>query len=190
MSATHDHTAAWTRLDVSEGLGLGALIAETAGFRLEGSEVVADRQERYSSRFTVVTDLAWKTRQARVETVSARGAHAIELVNKGRYWTVDGKREPALDGCIDVDVAATPLTNTLPIRRLGLDPGQRHEVGVAWIDVPSLTVRRMRQGYTRLVPRGGMDRYEYRDPAFGRFELTVDSDGFVIDYEDFARRVR
>ena len=43
-------------------------------------------------------------------------------------WTDGSGRElSVLAGCIDIDIAATPFTNTLPIRRLGLSPGQSAE---------------------------------------------------------------
>ncbi|GAA3737487.1 hypothetical protein HDA32_005432 [Spinactinospora alkalitolerans] len=190
MTATNERPAAWTRLDVPEGLCLGTLAAEPGGFRLEASEVVVDRRERFSCRFTVCTDLAWATREVRAEVLTEEGARSIELTCGGGQWRVDGRRDPALDGCVDVDVAATPLTNTLPIRRLGLAPGEFRDIGVAWIDVPSLKVHRMKQRYTRLTQSGGLERYEYRAPGFGAFDLTVDGDGLVIDYEHFARRIR
>ncbi|MFC3998089.1 putative glycolipid-binding domain-containing protein [Nocardiopsis sediminis] len=190
MSAYRKQPAAWTRIDVAEGLGLGALIAETDGYRLEASETVADPRERYACRFTVRTDLAWTTRCTRVESVSERGVHTLELASAGGKWTMDGKRLHDLDGCVDVDVAATPLTNTLPIRRLGLRPGEFRDIAVAWIDVPSLRVNRVVQRYTRLSSAEGRERYEYRDPTYGAFELTVDREGVVVDYEGLARRLR
>ncbi|RCV48772.1 putative glycolipid-binding domain-containing protein [Marinitenerispora sediminis] len=191
MSASNAHVAAWSRIDVSEGLGMGSLIAEPTGFRLEGSEVVAEGDERYSCRFTVTADLAWRTRVARVEVVSGNGTHVVELAaTSGGHWTVNGHREPALDGCVDVDVAATPVTNTLPIRRLGLAPGEYRDLAVAWVDVPSLQARRLTQRYIRLTPTAGVDRYEYIHPPTTTYTLTVDAAGLVIDYERFARRVR
>ncbi|GAB3211119.1 putative glycolipid-binding domain-containing protein [Marinactinospora thermotolerans] len=190
MSVTYRLPAAWTRIDVPEGTGVGALVAEPAGFRLEGSEVIADRREHFGCRFTVRADLAWVTREVEVEVLTERGAERITLTGGGGQWTVNGRREPRLDGCLDVDVAATPLTNTLPIRRLGLEPGESRDIAVAWIDVPGLKIHRMAQRYTRLAPFGGVDRYEYRGPVEERYELTVDADGLVIDYDRFARRIR
>ncbi|TDQ52953.1 putative glycolipid-binding domain-containing protein [Actinorugispora endophytica] len=190
MSPSNELPVAWSRLDVSEGLCVGALATGPSGFRLEAGEVVVDERERYSCRFTVDTDLAWATRRARVDTIDAGGTRVLELVRAAGQWTVNGERAPELEGCVDVDVAAAPLTNTLPIRRLGLAPGQYRDIHVAWVDVPALKVRRMKQRYTRLTPSGGLDRYEYRDPGFGAFDLTVDRDGLVIDYEHLARRIR
>lgn len=190
MPLTHDLPAAWTRTDVAEGLGLGTLIAETCGFTLEANETVAGARDRFSCRFTVHTDLAWVTRNARVETLSPEGAHVVELSGSGGRWTVNGNHAPELDGCVDVEVAATPLTNTLPIRRLGLAPGEFRDIAVARVEVPSLWVCRVAQRYTRLHSSTGPQRYECRGNRFGTHEITVDREGMVLDYEGLARRLR
>ncbi|MEV2278251.1 putative glycolipid-binding domain-containing protein [Nocardiopsis sp. NPDC049922] len=190
MSSLTQHPAAWSRTDVPEGLGLGALLPEPDGYRLEAGEVVVEDDERFLTRFTVRTDLAWTTREVRVEVVSARGTDAVALTAHGGNWT-DGENRPRpeLMGCLDADVAATPLTNTLPIRRLGLNPGEYRDIAVAWIDIPSLRVRRVRQRYTRHPSEGGLERYTYRDPLRGEYRLSVDAEGLVVDYERFARRL-
>ncbi|AAZ57032.1 putative glycolipid-binding domain-containing protein [Thermobifida fusca] len=189
MSPTNTLPVVWSRLDVAEGLCVGTLITERCGFRLEAGEVVAGARERYSCRFSVSTDLAWHTRTARVDVIDAQGARVLELVNRSGQWTVNGEAAPELDGCVDVDVAAAPLTNTLPIRRLGLAPGEHRDIHVAWVDVPTLKVIRMRQRYTRLPSAEGLDRYQYRDSGYGTFDLTVDRNGIVVDYEHLVRRI-
>ncbi|WP_116248152.1 putative glycolipid-binding domain-containing protein [Nocardiopsis sp. FIRDI 009] len=190
MSSLTQHPAAWTRTDVSEGLGLGALLPEPDGYRLEAGEAVVEGDERFLTRFTVRTDLAWTTREVRVEVVTARGPESVTLTAHGGTWTDgEGRPRPDLVGCLDVDVAATPLTNTLPIRRLGLRPGEHRDIAVAWIDIPSLRVRRVRQRYTRHPSEGGLEHYTYRGPLRDEYRLSVDSEGLVVDYERFARRV-
>ncbi len=181
----------WTRTDVPEGLGLGTLIPESDGYRLEAGETVVMGNERFLTRFTVRTDLAWTTRGVRAEVLSSQGLETIALNVQGGHWTdAEGTPLPGLVGCLDVDVAATPLTNTLPIRRLGLRPGEYRDIQVAWIDIPSLRVRRVRQRYTRHPAQEGLERYTYRDPLHGEYRLSVDGDGVVVDYERFARRLR
>ncbi|GAA4895386.1 putative glycolipid-binding domain-containing protein [Streptomonospora salina] len=189
MSSTAADPIAWSRVDVSAGLGVGTLFAEPGGFRLEAGETVAGDRGRFSTRVTVHADLAWSSRSARVEVLSAAGASTVVLERRSGGWSVDGSRVPELDGCLDVDVAATPLTNTLPIRRLGLGPGEYRDVWAVWVDVPSLRVRRLGQRYTRLYPAQGRERYEYRDGADGAFVLSVDRDGLVVDYEGLAVRM-
>ena len=59
---------------------------------------------------------------------------------------------------------------------------------MAWISAPELTVRPMRQGYTRLAERRYL--YESLEGSGFKAELEVDEDGLVIDYEGVFRRVR
>ncbi|GHC72558.1 transcriptional regulator [Nocardiopsis terrae] len=191
MSSLTEHPAAWTRTDVPEGLGLGTLLPEPDGHRLEAGETVVEGEERFFTRFTVRTDLAWTTREVRAEVLSASGPESVTLRAQDGHWTdADGRPLAELVGCLDVDVAATPLTNTLPIRRLGLRPGEHRDIAVVWIDIPSLRVRRVRQRYTRYPAEDGLERYTYRDPLHGEYRLSVDGNGLVVDYERFARRLR
>jgi hypothetical protein len=94
---------------------------------------------------------------------------------------------PVLDGCLDIDIWPTPFTNTFPIRRAPLAVGERREFRMAWVSAPELTLRPMRQGYTRLADR--LYRYESLEGSGFRAELTVDEDGLVRDYQGVFRRV-
>jgi len=106
----------------------------------------------------------------------------------------DGEPVPALDGCIDVDISATPFTNTLPIRRLGLKPGEAANLKVAYLAIPEMRVEPARQRYTCLErdDQGGLYRYESLDGEFAGFtaDLPVDAGGLVLDYPGLFRRAR
>ncbi|HVN28269.1 MAG TPA: putative glycolipid-binding domain-containing protein, partial [Candidatus Binataceae bacterium] len=93
--------------------------------------------------------------------------------------------QPQLRGAIDVDIAVTPFTNILPIRRLGLSEGQRAEILVVYFQLPQLTVTTDRQRYTRLGNR--VYRYESVDSDFTR-DIEVDERGLVVTYPDLFRR--
>jgi len=100
-----------------------------------------------------------------------------------------GRRLPELDSCTDLDIAATPFTNTLPIRRLGLRPGAAAEIEGGYIAVPVLRISRARQRYTflRADPDRGVCLYENDQNGF-RGELPVEADGVVLDYPGQWRR--
>ncbi|MBA3412108.1 MAG: putative glycolipid-binding domain-containing protein [Actinobacteria bacterium] len=42
---------------------------------------------------------------------------------RGEWRGSDGRARAEFAGCIDVDVSTTPFTNSLPVRRLELEPG-------------------------------------------------------------------
>jgi hypothetical protein len=178
---------AWRRSDEGAGHSLARVARRPRGWLCHGTEVLAAPDALLSCSFHVELDDAWATRVVEVTTVSADGERRLTLsADHDRRWSRDGERTPDLDGCVDVDVAATPLTNTFPIRRLAaLTVGQEVTSPVAWVDVPALGVTRVDQTYRRLDHR----RWEYRDDAHGAFVLTVDDDGLVVDYEGFATRV-
>lgn len=158
---------------------------------MEGWEVVGDSGEAWVVHFKLRTDLAWRTRSCVVESTDATGSRRARLTADGAgSWLLDGQHRPDLDGCLDVDLAAAPFTNTLPMRRLGLAEGQHAEIRAVWIDVPSLVPYPREQRYTRLETGGALDRYEYRSlPSGRRHLLSVDKEGIVVDYEGLATRV-
>ena len=182
--------AAWERVD-GAGHSLGRLESLPAGWRCHGVEVLAGPAELLSCWFRVELDEGWHTREVVAGAVDGAGERTLALSADDRCrWTVDGTHRPDLDGCLDVDVAATPLTNTFPIRRLGaLAPGDRATLSVAWVEVPDLHVVRVEQTYRRLPDSDGLPTWEYQDPQHGPFVLTVDADGLAVSYEGFARRV-
>jgi len=93
-------------------------------------------------------------------------------------------------GAFDVDLGGSPLTNTLPVRRLGLhrpaadEIGVAHRVSVAWVLLPSLEVVQADQIYTAM----GEGRVRFASETFSA-DLTIDEDGFVVDYPGLAARV-
>jgi len=182
---------AWQRVDGSHGHSV-ARMGAADGYRLfHGCEVLAGPDVWLACWFNVLLDQDWLTRDVEVRAVGADGEKLLRLAaDDERRWSVDGVHRPGLDGCLDVDIAATPLTNTFPIRRLAsLSVGDEATSPIAWVDVPGLGVTRVDQTYRRLPPVDGHEAWEYRDPTHGAFTLTVDDDGLVIDYEGFARRV-
>jgi uncharacterized protein len=115
----------------------------------------------------------------------------IELLadGEGRWNGRGGEPVPELDGCIDVDISATPFTNTLPIRRLGLESGESEELMITYVRVPELLVGPERQRYGCLETQtdGGLYRFEALPSGFTA-ELPVDAEGLVIDYPGLFRR--
>ncbi|HEV7679495.1 MAG TPA: putative glycolipid-binding domain-containing protein [Candidatus Dormibacteraeota bacterium] len=132
-------------------------------------------------------DNAWRVREVRVELPEDGGALLLRSDGAGR-WTrgEDGAAMPQLDGCVDVDLYAVVFTNTLPVRRLRLALGASVEIAVAFVLLPSLEVRRVRQRYTRVSDMSY--RYEGLESGFTTV-LRVDGEGLVIDYPGLGRRM-
>lgn len=139
--------------------------------------------------YRLAWDDAWRLRDARLAVTTERGTRSLHLETDGRGRWRDGQARvlPELEGCSDIDIWPTPFTNTFPIRRQPMAIGERREFVMAWVSAPELTVRPMRQGYTRLADR--LYLYENLEGSAFRAELPVDEDGVVLDYQAVFRRV-
>jgi uncharacterized protein len=143
--------------------------------------------EPFLAQYFVTCDREWRTMSVELGLLPA-GGRAVALASDGNGNWRDGARKlPALNGAIDVDITCTPFTNTLPIRRLGLEAGQSADIVVAYIDVPTLTVTADPQRYTCIEP---MRRYRFESQG-GDFvrEIEVDEHGLVVLYPGLFKRV-
>ncbi|WP_420452778.1 putative glycolipid-binding domain-containing protein [Ilumatobacter sp.] len=103
----------------------------------------------------------------------------------GRWGEVNGAHRPDLDGCVDVDLAITPFTTSIPIRRLRLDPGDSASLTVALIDAETLGVVPVTRRYEHLSP----GRYRRTDVGSGDESVfDVDEYGLVHDQPGRFRR--
>jgi hypothetical protein len=148
-----------------------------SGFELSGLVLQAHEDAPYVVRYTIRADEDWRTREVEVELENG-GQRRLSLSADGAgHWTRDAQPLSELDGCRDVDLEWSPSTNTLPIRRLRLAPGESRSVSAAWVRFPSLRVQRLDQTYERIDD----DRYRYRSGGFTA-DLVVDDDGVVLQY--------
>jgi uncharacterized protein len=151
--------------------------ATDGGFEFSGLILQAHEDAPYVVRYVIHVDERWRTRSVEVELENG-GQRRIRLASDGGgHWARDGQPLGELDGCIDADLEWSPSTNTLPIRRLGLEIGESRAVTAAWLRFPSLDVDRLDQGYERLAKT----RYRYRSGLFTA-DLAVDGDGIVLHY--------
>jgi hypothetical protein len=146
------------------------------GWRLRGTVLTHEVKLPIELRYAVTVDSAWATTDVEV-LVAFAGGDPRELAELGGLWAGTA-RPPEYRDCVDVDLSFTPATNTLPIRRLGLNVGEEAEIHVAWLVWPELSIQRVQQRYARLAK----DRYRYTQDDF-EAELTVDEQGLVLEYE-------
>jgi hypothetical protein len=142
--------------------------------------------------YEIAVDADWASRQARISARTSEGLKETILRADGRgAWEIDGRPAPHLDGCLDVDLEASVMTNALPIHRLAVHRDEQASIPAAYVRAPDLTVQRLEQLYTRLPDRDAAMRYRYDAPAFDfSCQLTFDRTGFVTDYPGIAVRVR
>jgi hypothetical protein len=185
-----------------------ALVDARTGLYARGSALAVDPVP-YTCRYELQTDPSWVTSRFDVSTEGAGWARTLRLELAAGRWRATTSEQGNLDaalsaagharaglpgtedpdllyGAFDVDLTGSPLTNTLPIRRLGLlkaDPGVAHRLSVAWVLLPSLEVVQADQIYTPL----GDGLVRFASETFSA-DLVIDDDGFVRNYPGLADR--
>lgn len=180
----------WTLLQRT-GLEQLHLMEDERGVVADGLVLGIEDASPFRLWYQVRADRNWKIRECLLQVGGAKG-EALRLSTDGLgHWTdAAGAACSSLDGCLDVDISATPFTNTFPLRRLALTPGESVDLLVAYITVPDLGVRPVRQRYTCLSrsTSGDLYRYEGLESGFSA-DLLVDAQGLVMDYPGIWKRV-
>jgi len=174
----------WTRLD-RPGQDHCRLFRLSDGWRLAGSAVFFE-QRACSLRYEVVTSRDWITRRALVDGhVGGRSVSVRIQASRSRRWRLNGARQPRLDGCIDLDLAFTPATNLIAVKRLALTVGAGADSAAAYLTFPGLALVVLPQRYVRASAR----EYDYTSPTSGyagRLRLT--RDGWIDRYPGVFER--
>jgi hypothetical protein len=141
----------------------------------------------YGLRYRLVCSEDWVTRSLDLTTTDGR-ALRLRSDGEGEWTDAEGFPIAHLDGAIDIDLAGSPFTNTLPIRRAGLVAGgEAREFGMAYVPFDTFKPVVDGQIYRCLEP-DRLYRYEAADRSFTA-DLTVDEDGLVTDYPGLFARV-
>jgi hypothetical protein len=174
--------------------GVEEWLAEHAQVDLHDDGVLATgvqlgvEPEPYLVEYRLEAPSDWITRRLEIEASGAGWRRSLTLEHNGAgRWTADGERVTDVDSALDCDLAFSPLTNLMPVRRSGLHerPG-RADFVMAWVSVPDLRVHASPQRYEHVRP--GVVRYVALDGDFTA-ELELDADGFVVRYPRLAERV-
>lgn len=177
----------WTPWDGPGMEHLSLHPAADGGVRAESMVLGVTDGQPFSVRYRLEADADWQVRRLSGDDPHVGTRIDLRSDGNGNWSHPDGASVADLAGCIDVDIAVTPYTNTLPIRRLNLQLGESREIAVVYIDAPSLEVSVEKQRYTCLEPDRRY-RFESVDGGFTA-DLPVDDEGVVLDYPGLFRRV-
>lgn len=130
-----------------------------------------------TKRFGLTVTLAERERQLAI----ARDEENMWLITDHQ-----GERRAAYNGALDVDVVFSPFFNAFPIRRLGLhERAESVALPIVYVNVPEMTVSAATVSYTS---EGRLDGIKLRSPVADTV-VTVDADGFIVDYPGLAERI-
>jgi uncharacterized protein len=191
--------------------GLDSWRTEAAHVELAGARVRASGTQLgveplpYRLDYELETFERFVTASLLVRASGEGWARSLELRHDGEgAWSCELKAEgevelppaggemDALAGALDCDLAFSPLTNLMPVRRHALHERGERDFLMAWVSVPDLAVSPSPQRYehVRTGPNGSVVRFVDRG-LFAGFvsELELDADGLVVVYPELARRV-
>ncbi len=135
--------------------------------------------------YSIKVDRQFRTKRVIVRKMQSGKEKRLEMKKTTSGWTVNNRKRKDLRDCVDVDLSASPVTNTLPIRRRRMKIGEKVEFTMAWVKLPSLIVRPIRQSYKRL----GRRTYRYRSSSGFTARLEVDNFGLVIRYGNIWKQI-
>lgn len=199
----------WEWLD-RPGLETATVRLTGDGVAMRGTVVTVFNETPLRLRYDLALSPAWAVRGADLEIESKQARTRLLMTRSNAGWSVNGSLRSELADCMDIDIMGSPLTNTLPIRRLSWRTGQMRDLQMAFIQLPNLEVKPATQRYTFLgradLEAPGLDGptparitkparhercFEYLSVESGfRAVLRVDAEGLVLEYPPYWRRTQ
>jgi uncharacterized protein len=144
----------------------------------------------FSASYDLVTDESGATKRLSLTVTLAERERQLSIArDEENMWLIQDHsgqtNRAAYDGARDVDVIFSPFFNTLPIRRTDLY--QRSDslaVPVVYVSLPDLAVNAVTTSYT-----SASDGVIKLHSPVADTTVTVDSEGFILDYPGLAERI-
>ncbi len=160
---------------------------QTDSFILEGTVIMLLEQLPTKIMYRLQCNKQWQTKHIDIRQERAGKTSQLSLkVNDEQVWHKNNSKKSFATGLFDVDLEISPATNTLPIRRLGLNVGTSQKLNAVWVRFPSLRLELLQQKYTRLS--NNCYKYETYSPRY-EAQLEVDNDGLVTSYDNLWHRI-
>jgi uncharacterized protein len=172
-------------------------IGATGGFRALSRMVRVHPDGDFTASYRLVVGADGGVQRLSITSATAgRERHLTINRTEDGFWLLDrgtggeGARRD-FGGALDVDVAHSPMLNTVPIRRLGLHRAAgEHELKMVFVSLPDLEVSEVTQVYrtVSVLDDSGHALIGFRWEDFSA-ELVVDADGVVASYPGVATRL-
>lgn len=144
----------------------------------------------FSASYDLVTDELGATKRLSLTVTMAERERQLSIArDEENMWLVQEHsgqtRRSSYDGALDVDVIFSPFFNALPIRRAGVLPGSGESVTipVVYVRVPDLAVD------VETITYAATDSGIALNSPVAETTVTVDGDGFILDYPGLAARI-
>lgn len=179
-----ERSIVWRRLDaIGAGHEFARVWAKNSKRFLAGTAIFVNEEAFCKLDYQIECNANWRTIRTTVSGFVGDKKVNVEIsVDAEKYWTMNGELVHEVEGCEDIDLNFSPATNTLPIRRLNLEIGEKKKVSAAWLRFPSFKLGPLEQYYERI----GENEYVYEslNDSF-RAEIETDRFGLITRYGDF-----
>ena len=185
-------TAAWRHGNTRTALESVACERLTTGWLMTGSTTALEAGAAWWVAYEIELDPSFRTRRAAISSRVGAGSpsNVVLTADGGGQWWLDGQRAARLDGCLDVDLESSAMTNALPIRRAPVAMGTALDAPAAYVRVDRLAVERLDQHYVRRDDGERGPIFDYCAPAFAfSSRISYDRSGLVVSYPGIADRV-
>lgn len=147
-----------------------------------------DTNPAFAAYYDLLTDETGATKRLGMTvTLAERERQLVVARDDENVWLVtdhQGDSRAAYEGALDVDLVYSPFFNTLPIRRIGLhERPDSITVPTVYVKLPEMSVAAAAVSYSNIG-----DGMKVQSPTSDT-TLTVDADGFIVDYPDLAERI-
>jgi uncharacterized protein len=180
--------ASWRHVGARTGFEVAFFATDDHGTRVEGTTTATEDGTSWIVDYVIHLDTSWLTRSARI-TGGSGGSTVVTVIEADGLggWQVDGVPAPHLQGCLDLDLEASAMTNTFPVHRLRLSLGRTVSAPAAYVRAVGLAVDRLEQTYSR----SSEEHYDYAAPEFDfACRLVYDQHHLILDYPGIATRVQ
>jgi uncharacterized protein len=180
-----------------DGARMESVRVQLSGNRIKAyGRIVAaatDAHPAFSASYDLVTDDSGATKRLSLEVTMAERERQLNIArDEENMWLVQDQQNQTSraphDGALDVDVIYSPFFNALPIRRTGLyEHSESISLPVVYVRLPELTVETVSIDYSSEGPNPGAG-IKLQSPV-AQTTITVDDDGFIVDYPGLAERI-
>lgn len=181
----------WRAQDVSR---MESVRIQVSGKRIKANgRIVAaatSSNPAFGAYYDLLTDETGATKRLGMTVTLAERERVISFArDEENMWLVtdhQGERRAAYNGALDVDVEFSPFFNALPIRRLNVqERAESVTLPVVYVNLPEMSITADEVSYTGT---GHFDEIKLRSPISDT-TVTVDEEGFIVDYPGLAERI-
>lgn len=150
-----------------------------SGYKI-ASEIVGNHDNNtYTVNYLISTDDQWNVQDFEISCEMEGQRKQVYGKKNGSNWLINGQVVATFEDFKYIDIAITPLTNTLPIKGLALHVDESQIIDVIYIDILNDEIKPFKQKYTKL----SKERYHYENMETDfASSILIDRNGMVKTY--------